>query len=274
MRNIRLRIEYDGTGFCGWQRQRARQSLRALEGQSVRGSKCQSIRGSEGQRKKRFRSVQEEIERAAQKLFGKNIRLIGAGRTDAGVNAESQVANFRIDSKLPLSNIKKGLNSYLPRDIAIISAEDVELDFHSRFCAKGKLYRYRIINIKQRSPLLERYGLRVSYDMDIDKMKKSAKYFIGKKDYKSFQASDRKERNSVRTIKKLYIITKSPLIEIYIQADGFLYNMVRNIVGTLIDVGRGKIKPEAVKDILSKKYRPLAGQTAPSKGLCLVKVFY
>lgn len=254
-RNIRLTIEYDGTRFCGWQKQ----NTTAPVHQST---------------KKKFRTVQEEIEKAAKKLFGKKIRLIGAGRTDSGVHAEAQIANFKINSTLPLSNIKKGLNSYLPDDIAILSAEDVKPQFHARFDVKQKLYRYTIINRKERHPLLKRYAAFVSYDLDINAMKKAVRYFIGKKDFKSFQATDKRKRNSVRTIKRLDIVDKLPVIEIYIQADGFLYNMVRNIVGTLIDVGRGRIKPEAIRDILFKKSRPVAGQTAPAKGLCLVKIFY
>ncbi|MFH1853720.1 MAG: tRNA pseudouridine(38-40) synthase TruA [Candidatus Omnitrophota bacterium] len=248
MRNIRLTIEYDGTRFLGWQAQ---------------------------SNTKKLKTVQGEIEKAASRLFGRKARLKGAGRTDSGVHAEAQAANFKIDSNLPLYNITKGLNSYLPSDIAIISAEDVPLDFHSRFDAREKLYRYTIVNRKVRSPLLMRYAAMCSYDLDIGAMKKAAGYLIGKKDFKSFKAADKKESNSIRHIKRLDIITKqSSIIEIYIQADGFLYNMVRNIAGTLIDVGRGRIRPEAVKDILKKRHRPAAGQTAPAKGLCLVKVFY
>jgi len=246
-RNIRLTIEYDGTRFSGWQTQRKHKGLR---------------------------TVQEEIEKAGKRLFGKSIALIGAGRTDSGVHAEAQVANFKIDSNLSLDNVKRGFNSYLPKDIAVLSAQDVRMDFHARFDSIGKVYRYTILNRKVRSPLLKRHAAFVSYDLDIASMRKAARYFIGKKDSKSFQASDKKERSSVRTIKRLDIVSKSPLVEIYIKADGFLYNMVRNIIGTLIDVGRGRIKPEAVKEILSKKHRPSAGQTAPAKGLCLVKVCY
>ncbi len=246
-RNIRLTIEYDGTRFCGWQTQR---------------------------KDKRSKTVQEEIEKAAKKLFGKKIKLIGSGRTDSGVHAEAQVANFKIDSQLPLVNIKKGLNSYLNKDIAVLSAEAVKPGFHARFDAKKKLYRYTIVNRKVRSPLSNRQAALISYDLDIRSMRKAAKYLIGKKDFKSFQASDKKRAGSVRTITRLDIYCRPPLIEIYIQADGFLYNMVRNITGTLIDVGRGRIFPEEVLDILAKRHRSLAGQKAPAKGLCLVRVSY
>jgi len=247
MRNIRLAIEYDGTRFSGWQRQAP---------------------------SKRFRTIQEEIEKAGKRLFGKKIKLIGAGRTDRGVHAEGQVANFKVETNLPLSNIKKGLNSHLPKDIAVLSAETAKSTFHARFNAKGKLYRYRILNRDVRSPLLQRFSGFSSYELDIDAMKKAARYLVGKRDFKSFQASDKKKKSSVRTIKRLEIIKRAPLIDIYIQGDGFLYNMVRNIVGTLIDVGRGRIKPDSVKDILSKRHRPSAGQTAHAKGLSLLKVIY
>ena len=247
MRNIRLIIEYDGTGFNGWQAQ---------------------------VKSKRLRTIQEEIEKAAKKLFNKKISLIGASRTDSGVHAKAQTANFRIDSVLPLYSIKNGLNSFLTRRISIISAEEVSLKFHSRTDSIGKLYKYTIVNRRSRSPLFERHSAFVPYDLDIASMKKAAKYLIGKKDFKSFQASDKKERYSIRTVKKIEIISKLPIIEIYIQADGFLYNMARNIAGTLIETGRGRFNPEKVKEILEKKHRSSAGRTAPAKGLCLEKVFY
>jgi len=248
MSNIKLIIEYDGAYFNGWQTQR------------VAG--------------KRLRTVQEEIEKAAKKLFGGKISLIGASRTDSGVHAKEQTANFRVDSKLPLYNIKSGLNSYLGRRISIISAEEVPLRFHSRKDSTGKLYRYTIINRKSRSPLSEKHSAFVPYDLDVAAMKKAAAHLIGKKDFKSFQTSDKKEKYSVRTVKKIEIVSKPPVMEICIRADGFLYNMARNIIGTLIEVGRGRFKPEKVKEILEKKYRPLAGRTAPAQGLCLEKVFY
>ncbi len=247
VRNIRLTIEYDGTRFSGWQRQALGEGLK---------------------------TIQEEIEKAGKKLFGKKIKLIGSGRTDSGVHAEGQVANFKIDSNLPLFTIKRGLNNHLPKDIAIISVEDVNLRFHARFDAREKLYRYRIVNRDARSPILQRFATFYSYDLDIDVMRKAARYFLGKKDFKSFQARGKKNKNSVRTVKKLRIVENFPVIDIYIQGDGFLYNMVRNIAGTLVDAGRGRIAPEEVKKILSKRHRSSAGHTAPAKGLCLLKVIY
>lgn len=256
MRNIKLVIEYDGAGFNGWQVQRDTRT----QGHNDTG--------------KGLKTIQGEIEKAAAKLFGKKISLIGASRTDSGVHAKGQVANFRIDSGLELDNIKNGLNSFLPRCISIISAEEVIFKFHSGFDSTGKLYKYTIISRKSRSPLFERCAAFVPYDLNITAMRKAAGYLIGKKDFKSFQAADKKERNSVRVVRKIKIVSRLPLVEIYIQADGFLYNMARNIAGTLIEVGRGRFKPRYVEEILKKKHRPLAGQTAPAKGLCLEKVFY
>ncbi|MDP2921409.1 MAG: tRNA pseudouridine(38-40) synthase TruA [Candidatus Omnitrophota bacterium] len=247
MRNIKLIIEYDGSGFNGWQAQ---------------------------VQKGRLRTIQEEIEKAAKKLFGKKISLTGASRTDSGVHARAQAANFRIDSRLSLDKVKNGLNNYLPRRISVVSAEEVPVKFHSRFNSKGKLYKYTILNRQTRSPLLERYSAFVPYNLSLPDMKKAARYLVGKKDFKSFQAMGKKEKSSVRTIKRIDIISRPPAIEIYMEADGFLYNMARNIAGTLIEVGRGRFRPEYVKEILEKKQRPLAGQTAPAKGLCLEKVFY
>lgn len=255
MRNLRLTIEYDGAGFNGWQTQRVKG-----EGSRVKG--------------KRLKTVQEEIEKAAKKLFNKKINLIGAGRTDSGVHAKAQAANFRVASKLQLNNIKNGLNSFLPRQISIVSIEEVPLKFHSQLDSTGKLYKYTIVNRRERSPLLESHSAFVPYNLNIGAMKEAAGYLIGKKDFKSFQASDRIEKSSIRTIKGIEIISRPPIIEIYIQADGFLYNMARNIAGTLIEAGRGRFKPGQVKEILEKKHRPLAGHTAPAKGLCLEKVFY
>jgi len=255
MRNIRLIIEYDGTDFNGWQAQK-------------RTSAQEYKRTS-----KKIRTIQEEIEKAAKKLLEEKISLSGASRTDSGVHAKAQSANFRTHSALPLYNIKSGLNSLLPRSIAIVSAKETTLKFHARFDSKSKIYKYAIVNRKPRSALLDRYAAHFSYDLNIPAMRKAAKHLIGKKDFRSFQTGN-KEKDFVRTVKNIKIISKPPILEIYVHADGFLYNMVRNIAGTLMEVGRGRFKPETVKEILEKKRRASAGHTAPAKGLCLEKVFY
>ena len=162
----------------------------------------------------------------------------------------------------------------MPGSISVTSAEDVKLEFHSRKDSKGKIYKYRILNRRMRSPLFSKYAAFVPYNLNINNMKKASRYLIGRKDFKSFQTTDKKEKASVRTVKKIQIISNPPIIDIYIQADGFLYNMARNIAGTLIEVGRGRFKPEKVKEILAKRHRSSAGQTATAKGLCLEEVVY
>lgn len=255
MRNIRLVIEYDGTNYAGWQVQ------------------------------KNAKSVQATLESALKRIAGEKIRLVSCGRTDSGVHAQGHVANFKINSKIPLANLQRGLNSVLPRDIVIKKAEEVPLDFNSRYDAKSKVYRYTILNRSYPAALHRDYFYYVPYKLNLSAMKREAKCLLGKHDFKSFQAADKKERSSrktygllrdssIRTIKKLNIRKKDGFLEIFIEADGFLYNMVRNIVGTLVEIGRGRFKAGSMKMILKAKNRNLAGPTAPAKGLCLVEVKY
>ena len=244
MRNIKLTITYDGTNYKGWQLQ------------------------------KNGRTVQEEVERAIKKVFGKKCRVHGAGRTDAGVHALKQVANFKAASSIPVQNIQPALNAALPEDIAVTRAEEVPPDFHSRFDARSKHYRYNILNQKHRDPFAEKYSWRVPYSLDIPLMRKEAEYIIGRHDFKSFQATDKIERSSVRRITGIKISKRKSRITVDVVGEGFLYNMVRNIVGTLVDIGRGYLPPGSMKKILRKKDRREAGPTAPSKGLFLVEVTY
>ncbi len=256
MRNIKLIIEYDGTRYNGWQRQSPRQRTKSPS------------------KRRRFKTIQEEIEKTLKRLLKEEVVLIGAGRTDSGVHAEAQVANFKTGSKLSVRNIRDGLNSLLPKDIAIKKAEEVPLKFNSRFNTKAKLYRYRIFNSKTRSPLVQKYTALITYALDISKMRREAKSLIGRHNFKSFQGSNKRSKNSIRNLKRLDIVKKAKFIDFYIEADGFLYNMVRNIVGTLIEVGRGRFPEGSLKEILSSKFRGSAGPTAPPKGLCLLKVRY
>lgn len=274
MCNISLSIEYDGTDYAGWQRQG------------------------------RIKTVQSTIEKTLQKILQEKIRLIGSGRTDSGVHSLGQVANFKADSAIALDKLHKALNSLLPDDIAIIRIQKVNTDFHARFDAKSKIYRYTILNSKQRSVFLRNTTHFYPYSLDIDKMRKAAKCLLGRQDFKSFCASGSGAKNTIRTIKKtsirkfshpLYATLASPclalpvrqagggrravggrypFVVIDIEADGFLYNMVRSIVGTLIEVGRGKITVNSFKKILVSRDRSLAGPTAPANGLCLIKVRY
>lgn len=253
-RNIKLVIEYDGANYSGWQRQ-----------------------------KNTPRTIQETIEKILRKIIGEKIILIASGRTDAGVHATGQVANFKTISKIPAGNIKKALNGLLPKDISIRDVEEVFLNFHSRFSAKSKAYRYSILNQEHPSALLRDYCYFMPHKLDIVKMRKAAKGFLGRHDFSAFCASGSSVKGTVRTIKKISVTKKSfyplspisyPLIFIDITADGFLYNMARSIAGTLISVSRGKIKPRQIKEIIKGKLRKSAGPTLPAHGLCLLKVGY
>lgn len=244
MRNIKLTIAYDGTSFKGWQVQ------------------------------KNGRTVQEEIEKAIKKVFGKKCTLYGAGRTDSGVHARGQVANFKTSSEMPITKVAVALSSLLPETISIQKAEEVKEDFHARFSAKKKRYQYSIHNSKRRDPFTERYAWGVSYSLDVPLMRKEAKVLEGRHDFKSFQASDKREGSTVRRINSIKINKKGSHITIDIEGDGFLYNMVRNITGTLVDIGRGYLAAGSMKRILGKKDRKEAGPTAPAKGLLLVSVKY
>lgn len=246
MRNLKLIIEYEGTNYCGWQKQR----------------------------NSKKKSIQQVLEDTLQKILNEKIKIIGSGRTDSGVHALSQVANFKTNSKIPLTKLKKALNTLLPEDIVIKRIKEVPLDFHSRFDVKSKLYRYIILNRAYRSVFLRKRAYFYPYPLDINLMRKEAKVLLGRHDFKAFQASDKKEKSSIRTIKKLVIKKKKDLITIDIEADGFLYNMVRNIVGTLIEIGRGRFVKGDLKKILLSRDRKQAGFTAPAMGLYLVKVKY
>ncbi|KJJ85060.1 tRNA pseudouridine synthase A [Candidatus Omnitrophus magneticus] len=246
MRTIKLTIAYDGTNFKGWQIQ------------------------------PNARTVQEEIEKAIEKVFRSRVKVYSASRTDAGVHAKAQTAHFKLKHiNIPGQKIKVALNSILPEDIVIKKSEYVQDDFHARFNAVSKVYRYFIYNSVSRDPFLERYSWRVGYKLDIKRMNSAACTLLGRHDFKSFQAVDKKRKNfSVREVKDLKVIKKNSHIIIQIEADGFLYNMVRNIAGTLVDVARGYIKEDGILEILLSRDRRKAGVTAPPKGLFLMKVNY
>ena len=244
MRNIKLTISYDGTRYKGWQLQ------------------------------KNGWTVQAEIEKAIKKVLGKQYRVHGASRTDSGVHAKAQVINFKTSSNIPVSKIPLALNSVLPEDVAVIKAEEVRIDFNPQFDAKSKHYRYYILNSNKRDPFSEKYLWRVPSKLNASLMNKEAKVLIGRHDFKSFQATDKRERSSVRKITRISVKKKKETIAIDVEADGFLYNMVRNITGTLVDIGRGYLPPGSMKKILKAKDRTKAGPTAPPQGLFLMEVKY
>jgi tRNA pseudouridine38-40 synthase len=251
MRNIRLTIEYDGTNYQGWQIQQNRPHTLKKE-----------------------KTIQGIIEKALSQILQEEVRIIGASRTDTGVHAKGQTANFKTESEMPVAAIQRAVNSILPKDIIIKDVKEADLDFHARFDARSKTYRYQILNQGCNSVFTRSYHYHISYALDHRLMKKEARVLIGRHDFKSFQAADKKEKGSIRTIKRISVKKIGNLINIDVKADGFLYNMVRNIVGTLIEIGRGKFPCGSMKKILAAKDRNKAGPTAPAKGLCLMQVLY
>ena len=245
LRNIKLTIEYDGTDYQGWQRQ-----LNTRE------------------------TLQEIIEEVLRGILQKKVSLIVSGRTDAGVHARGQVANFKTYTKIPLKKLKRALNSLLPDDIVVTRAQDIAWDFHARFAAKTKIYRYAIINQKYPSVFWRKFAYFVPFKLDFRLMQKEARALLGRHDFRCFQAAGRKAKDTVRTIKKIKVTKKGSIIFIDIQANGFLYKMVRNIAGTLIEVGRGRKPQISIKKILNSRNRQFAGPTVASCGLCLLRVQY
>jgi tRNA pseudouridine38-40 synthase len=245
MRTIKLTIQFDGTRYHGWQTQN------------------------------RDRTVQATIRDALARMFSKNVVLHGSGRTDAGVHALGQVAHFKTDSSMSHTALVRGLNSLLPDDIVITAAEDADDDFNARFSAVSRVYWYCIWNAPAASPFFTRYAWHLHKPLDIDAMKAAARHLVGMHDFTSFQFRGKEEVNPVREIKKVYIRQmRKPLVLIEVEAGSFLRNMVRIIVGTLVQVGRHKLEPGQVAEILKKRDRCSAGPTAPAHGLFLKQVKY
>ena len=244
MRNIKITIEYDGKDFNGWQKQPNKLN------------------------------IQGEIERAIEEITGEKVDLIASGRTDAGVHALAQVANFKIEKDIPIEKIPYALNSKLKKSIRVKSAEEVDEKFHSRYTCKRKTYRYVINNSLQGTAIYRNLQYHFPEKLDEEKMNKGIKYLIGEHDFKSFKASGTSSKSSVRTIYDAKVTREGEIVTIELTGNGFLYNMVRIISGTLVDVGIGKIKPEDVKDILEARDRLKAGRTLPPTGLYLVDVKY
>jgi len=244
VRNIKLTIEYDGTDYCGWQSQ------------------------------KNGIAIQDMIKKAIIKVTEERVSIAGSGRTDSGVHAKGQVANFKTNSRLPVNNIKKGLNRYLPKDVIITDIKEVKENFHSQYNVKSKIYRYAFTNRVPISPFNRNYVAKFSYGLDLALMEKEAGELVGTHDFSAFQSIRSKRKDPVRTIKSILIKKNSKFIYMDIEANGFLYNMVRNIAGTLMEIGRGKFEPGSTKHILKSRNRKNAGPTAPAKGLCLMRVRY
>ena len=219
-------------------------------------------------------NIQGEIERAIEIITGEKVELIGSGRTDAGVNAVGQIANFKIEKDFPIEKIPIALNSQLKKSIRIKKAEEVPERFHSRYNCKKKTYEYTINNSEQGTAIYRNMQYHYPIKLDETKMDEAVKYLIGEHDFKSFKASGTSSKSSVRIIYDAKVERKGDIITITLTGNGFLYNMVRIISGTLVEVGEGKIEPVKVKEILDAKDRLKAGKTLPPTGLCLVNVEY
>lgn len=244
MRNIKLTIEYDGKDFNGWQKQPNKLN------------------------------IQGTIEQAIKSITNEDVELNASGRTDAGVHALGQVANFKTNSQIPIEKFAIAINSRLKKSIVIKKAEEVDERFHSRLNCKKKTYRYIINNTPEGTAIYRYLETHIPQKLDVNNMKKAIKYFEGEHDFKAFKASGTSSKSSVRTIYKTELYEKDNKIYIELTGNGFLYNMVRIITGTLVDVGLGKIKPEQIEDILKNGKRENAGKTLPPNGLYLLKVEY
>ncbi len=255
MKNILLKIEYDGTNFCGWQVQ------------------------------PNGRTVQSELERVLSELCREKIQIQGTSRTDSGVHAYGQQANFFTDSTIPADRIKFAVNNWLPEDVQIREVKEVPKDFHARFSAKGKKYIYKIVASNENDVFSRKYCYNVGRTLDLEKMRQAAAHIVGTHDFACFRASGaNKEKSTERTVHSLKLIddaqpnnnpnTTTQTINLEIIGNAFLYNMVRIITGTLIDVGHGKIPPDMLIDIIQSKDRQRARHTAPPQGLYLSEIYF
>lgn len=245
MRNILLTVAYDGTDYHGFQRQRPG-----------------------------LISVQQRLEEALEDLLRHPVRIIGAGRTDAGVHAEGQTVGLQTDVPMPVDQLPHALNRRLPPDIVVRDARTVPPDFHPRFSAASKVYRYTVWRDRYPSPFYYRYTWHRAERLDVGKMAAAAGYLVGRRDFAAFQAAGRPVRDTVRTLLRCDIEEEGSRLIFRLEADGFLYKMVRGIVGTLIDIGRGRWAPERMAEIMASRDRRQAGRTAPPQGLCLEKIRY
>ena len=246
MPNIKLTLEYDGTRYHGWQRQPAEATIQGV------------------------------LEENLKRITGEKITVIGAGRTDAGVHAEGQAANFKTRARLSPLAWQKALNSLLPEDIVVRKAEPVSERFHARYSATGKIYRYHILNHPHRIAIRRQYQWVVYPTLNLSKMRAALRTLCGRHDFSAFQAGPvmKPTRSSICTIKRLSLSKTHDEILFTMEADRFLHQMARTIVGTVVEVGRGKRSPSEVMDILQSKDRSRAGQTAPPQGLFLIEVQY
>ncbi|MBM3472145.1 MAG: tRNA pseudouridine(38-40) synthase TruA [Armatimonadetes bacterium] len=244
MRKLKLTVQYDGTDFAGFQRQPD------------------------------VPTVQRVLEEAIGRCLGHPVSLTAASRTDAGVHALGQVVAVETERPIPVEAAPVAFTAALPASVAVVEAEEVDPGFHPRFAAKWKQYVYRIVSRPVRSPILGRFAWCLPHELSVEMMAAAAEHIKGRYDFRSFCAGGAPVEDFVREVTRLDLSRDGDVIECRIEADGFLYRMVRNIVGTLVEVGRDRLAPEEVGTILAARDRTRAGPTAPPQGLCLVKVAY
>jgi len=242
--NFKLTVEYDGANYHGWQKQ------------------------------KNSRTIQDEIEKAIFKITRNNVVLTGSGRTDAGVHALNQTANFFCNTNIEAKNLGRAIGSLVPEDIVIKDCVVVDKNFHARYDAKSKVYHYRILNSETPSAICRRYAWFIPKKLDMTAMKAAASHLPGDKDFKAFEASGSSRSSTIRRVNSAKFSKKGNNIVFEIEGEGFLRHMVRNIVGTLVDAGLEKISPDDIKNILASRDRSRAGITAPAHGLFLMHVNY
>ena len=244
MRNLKLTIEYDGAGLCGWARQ------------------------------KNGPSVQGHIERALKEILREPIDVNGASRTDAGVHALAQVASFQTDNAISTYGLRRGLNSHLPDEIAVIAADEVPPEFHARFSSCGKHYRYAIYIRPERSPLQRLRAWHRPKPVDVPAMQRAAAQLVGQHDFAGFQKSGSDAKTTIRTVTGVDVENQGEWVHVLARGNGFLRHMVRIVTGTLIDIGEGRLPPQVIAEVLETGDRTRAGQTAPAHGLTLIAVDY
>ena len=243
-RTLRIVVEYDGTGLSGWQRQ---------DGQPT---------------------VQGWLEQAFKSMTGQDVVVRGAGRTDAGVHAEGQVASVEVSSRIPTLGFLRGLNTFLPPEIAVLDVADMPAGFNARHDARGKIYRYQVWNHPVRSPRFARHAWHVYDPLDTHAMRQAATVLLGQHDFRGFRSSDCDRTNTVRILRRFDVRRDGALVSIEVEGTAFLRNMVRILAGTLVAVGKGKLTRARVADVLEHGDRTKAGVTAPACGLTLVRVIY
>ena len=245
MRNLKMSIQYDGARYKGWQKQ-----------------------------KENSPTIQEKVESVLSKMTGEEIQVIGCGRTDSGVHAENYIANFHTNSNMSIDQMLNYLYEYLPEDIVVKTIKDTTERFHARYNVKSKTYVYRIYNDRFRDVFKRKYSYHTNEKLNLEDMKKATEVLIGTHDFQSFTSLKSNSKSTVRTINYINITENEGIIEIEVNGNGFLWNMVRIIVGTLLEVGTGRLKPLDVEKILDEKKRAEAGPIAQAKGLCLRSVQY